>query len=56
MSHQELFKWKNNTYTEWILNLKSLQPVIKRFGYAGAFMFNDGEHFEELRQSTMLEF
>jgi hypothetical protein len=55
--HKALFKWKDNTYRSWILNLESLRPVIKYFGNKNdAFNFNDQEHFEELRQAVMLEF
>jgi hypothetical protein len=54
--HKLLFKWKDNSYRSWILKLDSLRPVIKMFGYNDAFMFNNAEHFEELRQSVMLEF
>lgn len=55
--YTSLFKWKDNTYTSWILNLASLRPVIERFGNKhDAFMFCNTEHFEELRLSTMMEF
>jgi hypothetical protein len=55
--HYALFQWKDLTYSSWILNLESLRPTIKYFGNKhDAFMFNEGEHFEELRQATMLEF
>jgi len=55
--HESMFHWYKFTYSSWILNLESLRPVIKYFGNRNdAFNFNNGEHFEELRQSTMLEF
>lgn len=55
--HIELFKWKKNSYSSWVLRLESLRPALKYFGNKhDAFTFNDLEHFEELRQSTMLEF
>jgi len=55
--HEVMFNWYRFTYSSWILNLESLRPVIKYFGNkSDAFNFNNGEHFEELRRSTMLEF
>ena len=55
--HDLLFHWLNFSYSSWILNLESLRPLLKRFKYRyDAVTFNNGEHFEELRQSTMLEF
>lgn len=55
--HKALFKWKDSSYTSWILNLESMRPVIKSFRNKNdAFRFNDGEHFEELRRAVMLEF
>lgn len=56
MSYEELFIWKDRSYRCWVIYLDSFKPVIKKYGTHDAFMFNDGEHFEELRNAVMLEF